>query len=218
MTRRRTIISVIQLALFVALATAGRAAAEEGFSPLANTGATVEGGGGTTTLSTGSLTITCKAMEPTLVVFSNHKHATGHLKFTGCQTVGLAVFSLGDPKETFLVEALFLVCLNAGESKFGIAIEFDQTLHLEIPSVGVLFVVRGLVIGRVLTVFSSAVYSIDFGGSKGKQAVTECKEGLNTKKHTLSLEMNENGKPETASENIVPVLLSFSEPEELVDS
>jgi len=194
-----------------------RASAIEGFLPQPKTGTL---GGGMTTFSTITKTaITCTKMDNSTITFEKDHHATGTLEFLGCKSLGVALNSLGSKKEEVFVKALVLVCLAAGKSLFGITIETDEDLHLEIPALGVLLDVNGRAIGQILTAGKAEAFTVDFTGKEGKQEPSKCKdeEGVG-KEQTLTLEQNHSTKPEAASLNIEAGSLKFTGIVELMNA
>jgi hypothetical protein len=75
-------------------------------------------------------------------------HAEGTLDFTGCTAGGFGANTLPDPSGTFLVPVLFLICLtNSATLQFGVLILLLETLHIEVPIVKALILVKGALIG-----------------------------------------------------------------------
>jgi hypothetical protein len=210
---------------------AATASAEEGFLPTPKTANIL---GGTSTLGTASgFGITCEKLDESTITFNNEKekepdsHGTATLHWLGCTTLGklVGVNSLGDKAKEILAKVLFLVCLDptnpAGKllANFGIAAETDEPVHLEEPSTGTLQIVTGRVIGIVLTVGPAKLWVVDFTAtSQGVQAADLCIKGVETKKHTLTSEENENKKPETGSEEVKAGLIQFPSEVKLEDS
>jgi len=80
-------------------------------------------------------------------------HSTGTLDCNGCKSLGFACNTLGDPSGTILVNVLYLLCLiNATKLQWGILIQStEDPVHLEIPGPKVLLLLKGAVIGFLLT-------------------------------------------------------------------
>ena len=223
--RLRTIGLALLALLVLGAFAASAASAEEGFLPLANKKATVEGK--KAIFTAGTLAISCQVIDLALspVTFANDKHATGTLHLLKCSSAGLSMNSLGDKSEEWLWPAEFLVCLaplNAkGEklAEFGIAIEV-KGIHLEVPSIAQLIELNGLVIGVVLAKAGEKLkkFKIDFNAKEKKQEAVSCTEGKNVKKHSLAAEINHAGGPLEGSEAVEGGELEFEEAQELMDS
>jgi hypothetical protein len=218
--KRIRIIGLTLLALFALGAVAATvASAEEGLLPLTKKGAKVEGGLSTLE-TTGGAAIICLTLDPSTITFTNDKHASGTLHWLHCLAFGFPANSLGDGSAEILVPVLFLICLiNSAALTFGVAAEVSK-VHLEVPAAGVLVIVNGLVIGSLGAKAGEKVASttVSFSGSKGIPTVKECSDSSGTKKHTLTGELNENGKPEAASENVVEGKVTYEEKLELMDT
>ncbi len=216
--KRLTTIGLALLTLLVLNAIAvASASAIEGFLPQPKTG-TLEGGPTTVSTETKGGKIECKTILGE-VTFDKDYHSTGTLKLSGCKLLGFPINSLGHAKEEISLGALVMVCLKAGSSQFGIALETDEPDHLEAPALGTLYVLTGLAIGSFLTAGKATKFVFDITGTEGKPTIKECfDEAGNSKKHSLTLEMNHNGKPETASLNIESGGLKLAEVEELMNA
>jgi hypothetical protein len=194
--------------------------AEEGFLPLKAKGFTVEGG--KSTLNTAAnLPIICEKLDASKGTMEKDKHGTVTLQWLGCSIAGLGFNSAGDAGKTVLAKVLFLVCLiNSTTLEFGIAAETDETINLEVPSEGVKIALKGRVISTVLAKagVKAKVFSVDFVGEKGKQAVTKCTDAEGTKEHTLQAESSLTKKLETASLNVESGKSTFEEEVELMDT
>jgi hypothetical protein len=157
-----TIIGLVLMALFALGAfTAGTAMAlEEGVLPNAN----FTGTGGVQLLETlGGENITCTALNILEGRFNagSDDEGTANLHYTGCTgPLGLAFNSLGDEAKVVLQKVKFTICLiNSPELKFGIAIEaIEKPFHIEIPGLGALLLINGLVIAE-----------LEGAGTKGKE-------------------------------------------------
>jgi hypothetical protein len=211
---------------------ASTASAEEGLLPTPE--ASGKGGGGT--LATAGAEILCTSVTVLEIKFlpKSDLHGTADLHFKGCKAGGniFPVNSLGDEKEVILAYVLFLICLITPASlDFGLLIltlghkllEETGFVHLEIPSLGALINVKGAIIAKNLSGLKGdknegKVFKYELKGSKGKQEVaTGCE--INGKKlsNTLLSELNENGKPEVASEN-TNFEITYPEKVELMDT
>jgi hypothetical protein len=95
-------------------------------------------------------------------------HSTGTLDFTGCKAFGFELISLGD-KGAILVEVLYLLCLFGAGTKldWGVLIEpKTQPVHLEIPALKELILVKGAIIADLLTKLAGALLE---GQPEGKE-------------------------------------------------
>jgi hypothetical protein len=215
---RRFVVPILVGALLstVCLVTATTASAELGFLPLTKEG--IEAEGGTVTIATGASSITCAKSDRERILISTRHHFFYRYHFLSCKTSGFAVNSLGAKPEEILIEREWLACLiNSASLVFGIYSEVVGNAHLEVPVVGLLISLSGAVIGEVTTKGKAKVFTVNFSGEKGKQAVTECKdEAGNVKKAGLTIEENESKKPAAASENWT-AKVEFEEEVELMD-
>jgi hypothetical protein len=173
------IIGLMLMALFAlgAFTASAAMALEEGVLPNAN----FTGTGTTQTLET--LTkekIQCTALNILEGKFNvgSDDEGTANLHFTGCKAEGIfPVNTLGDLKEVILALVKFNVCLiNSKELKFGIAIEaIEKTVHIEVPSVGKLLLVTGLVIAELAAAGTKGKEFKDKAtGKEGHPSVLKC--------------------------------------------
>jgi hypothetical protein len=226
--KRMKLIGLMLLAVFALGAfAAATASAEEGFLPTPKTATAL---GGTSILETASkANITCTSLDDSTITMENDKHGKATLQWLGCKAEGLfGANSLGDKAEVILAEVLFLVCLDPTNAagtlidNFGVIGEVVGKLHLEVPAVGALTIVTGAALGAILTTGPAKLWIMEFNrvgtGSPGAQVVTDCKQGTTTILHNLLSELNENKKPEAASENVASGLLQFPSEVELMDS
>jgi hypothetical protein len=201
---------------------AATASAEEGFLPKLASANLL--GGTSILLGIGGSEIKCTKLDASTITFTTDEHGTATLKWTGCKAANLfAANSLGDAKEVILAKVLFLVCLDptnlAGKllEPFGFAAETDEPVHLEEPAVGQLQVVTGRVIGTFLTA-EGKLFVAHLNAPKTVPEADLCIKGTETKKHTLTVEENHNGKPEFATEEVLSALIQFAETVKLMDS
>jgi hypothetical protein len=186
------ILGLALLALFALSAiTASIASAEEGV--LESPTFTVNGEKKVTKLKTlGNETIECTDVTGTgkflEKVGEKDNHAEGTLDFTGCTASGFPALTLGDAAGTFLVSALFLICLtNSATLQFGVLILLLETLHIEVPLIKALILVKGAAIG--LLTKAGEVKGEKFGVSFNEpDEATRLKCEINGVKHTASLE------------------------------
>jgi hypothetical protein len=214
------ILGVALLVLFALGAIiAVAASAEEGFlpNPLKEKN-TASISGGKSTLGNAKGSIVCTTLDASPVEFTNDKHGTALLKWKGCTTAGISINSLGDEKGVILAKVLHLVCLiSSAKLEFGIAVEPDETIHLEAPAAGILAEVKGLVIGT-LSSTKGKEFKVGFTAkSVGEQAVKECTDSEGTKKHSLSESLNHEGFI-TSSEEVIEGKLTFAKEVELMDT
>jgi hypothetical protein len=145
---------IIGLALLALLALgvlgASLALAEEGVLEPANF--TIKGGTITIT-NLNNETLICKAVTGSgafLTEKEKDQHAEGTLDLTGCTASGFSANTLGDAAGTLLFPVLFLFCLtNPATLLFGILILFTETVHIEIPIIKALLLLKGAFIGSL---------------------------------------------------------------------
>jgi hypothetical protein len=203
---------------------AATASAEEGFLPKQALGNIL--GGITVFTTNGKSTIQCEKLDESHIEFTTDEHGTVTLRWLECSTAGklIGINSLGDKAKEILAKFLFLVCLDPTNSagkllaNFGIAAETDEPVHLEAPTAGILWIVPGRFIGIVLTVGPAKLWVVDYANSNGLPLADLCIKGAETKKHTLTVEENENKKPETLSLEIKAFLIQFPNEVKLEDS
>ncbi|HTA06501.1 MAG TPA: hypothetical protein VK774_09075 [Solirubrobacteraceae bacterium] len=214
-----SLLAVVALGAFAA----ATASAEEGFLPKPATAIIL---GGKSILETTSGTkIECTKLDETTITFSSDKHGEGLLHWLGCKAEALFAYnSLADKAEELLGKFLFLVCLDPKSStgtlvdNFGIAVELDSPLHVEVPAEGLLLSITGTMLGAILTSGKAKLWNVEFLGKKGVSNVTSCLEGANVKSQSLTVETNESKKPEALSLSIESGLLQFKEEVELMGS
>jgi hypothetical protein len=217
-------IGLLLLAIFALGAfAASTASAEEGFLPQQETG-NLLGGESKLELEGGAAAINCKKLDASTFTASpkgSDKHSTGTIHWLECKASFFSANSLGDASEVILVPTELLVCLDAKNAKgellanFGVAGEV-KGVHLEVPALGLLVEVNGRALGTVEGT-KGKLFGSKFAGKEGKQTVTECLEGANVKKHTLT-GIENHGAAKAASENVVGGLLQFPAEVELMDS
>jgi hypothetical protein len=156
MTMKRLRILGLSLLALLALGAvvANMALAEEGVLPPSNF--TIKGG--TQALENlNKESLTCTSVTGTGVpdtVNNKDTHFTGTLDFTGCKSAGFPANTLGDPTETILLEVLYLLCLFGEGTKldWGVLVEpKNAPVHIEVPSLKILLLVKGAIIGELLT-------------------------------------------------------------------
>jgi hypothetical protein len=213
-------IGLLLLAIFALTAfAASTASAEEGFLPKQEKGNLL--GGESKLEAEGAPAIICKKLDESKFTFTSDKHGSGTVHWLECKASVFPANSLGDASEVILVATELLVCLDPKNAEgkllanFGVAGEVSG-VHLEVPALGVLVEVNGRALGTIEGV-KAKLFGSKFEGEKGKQTVTECLEGANVKKHTLTSSEN-HGPAKAASENVVGGLIQFPAEVELMDS
>jgi hypothetical protein len=232
MKRLKTIGLMLLALLALGAFAASTASAEEGLLGPAE-GEENSGKGGAGTLETAAKAkITCKAVSVLQVKLlpKSDEHGTADLHFTGCTAFGFPANSLGDVKEVILVYVLFLVCLLTNLT-FHVLIrvlgekllEETGSVHIEVPALAQLVRVAGSIIATNLSGLKGdknegKLFKFELKGKEGKQEVATSCEILGLKlTNTLTSELNENGKPEAASEN-TSFELEFKKASELMDT
>jgi hypothetical protein len=195
------------------------ASAEEGFLPTPskekNKGSIK---GGKSTIGNAKATFICTSLDASPAEFEKDKHGTATLKWKGCTSAGIALNSLGDEKGVILAKVLLLLCLiNLAKLEFGVAIEPDETIHLEASAAGILGELKGLFIGR-LSSAKGKEFRVTLKASKlGEQEVKECLDAAGTKKGSLEESLNHEAfAPE--SEEVLEGVISFEKEVELMDT
>jgi hypothetical protein len=129
--------------------------------------------------------IECTAVTGTGVpdaVNNKDTHSTGTLDFTGCKSAGFPANTLGDNPETILSEVLYLVCLFGEGTKldWGVLVEpKNAPVHIEVPALKILILVKGAIIGELLTKLAGVLLE---GQPKGKEfGVDFLKEDVTTR-------------------------------------
>jgi hypothetical protein len=98
--------------------------------------------------------IECTSVEGTgTPLTGSDTHSTGHLHFLGCKALGFAASTLGDGSGEILVNVLYLICLiNSASLQWGVLVEpTEGPVHIEVPSLKALILVKGAIIGEFLT-------------------------------------------------------------------
>lgn len=201
---------IICLALFALLAlgayASSMASAEEGvLEPLTSSGT-----GGTARLETEKEKIVCKEVKILEAKFLTEKekdqHGTADLHFVGCKAEELVgANTLGDAAEVILVKVLFLVCLtNPSTLLFGLLIQPLETVHVEVPAVKALILIKGAVIAQDEEgQLKSKEPLFLLKGTKGKQTeALECEINGNKFKHTLEAAKDSEAKDKPASQEV----------------
>jgi hypothetical protein len=216
-------LKTIGLALFALAMLGGLAAseagAEEGLLPTV-TAKTFKLSGGAATLETlagESLSCTGMSGEGTVAVKLDQK-ATGTITLTGCKFNGFAVNTLGAASGTIVSAVNFLVCLiNSAQLVFGVVIEPKETVHVEVPTLKVLILVKGAVIADNLSPNKGTAFEFDLVGSKGDQTTAlSCEINGKTFKHTFELGIDSKADSD-ASEN-AKATVTYGVEVELMDS
>jgi hypothetical protein len=186
---------VIALALFAIAATAASAANPEFLDNV--TGNTFTAKSGKQELTSGGLTIIC---QKDTIKLENGK-VTGAktistvVDIEECAIAGLAANSLSDPTKTILAPATSELCyINKAEKHIGVLFTITP-VHIEIPSLGELFVLSGTLLGLLKPVnILSTTQIITFNATTAKE---KCEGGVLDE---LKLEKNHSGKVEAATE------------------
>jgi hypothetical protein len=213
--QRFRILGVALLAIFALGAVAAVAAnAEEGFLPRKTNDFTFEGTAKNkpTLETTAGSTIACEKLTGSGTLKSDKQAEKVTLDFDGCSALGFPDNTLGDTSGLLLLtEAAASVCLLTGGG-FGLIIE-PKEVHIEVPAISTLLLVKGSVIGKITTVGPAKEYGVEFAGTKGKQNITECVDKV---EHKLLVSTN-GGTPELAAQKVIATL-KFLEAMELMDS
>jgi hypothetical protein len=213
------IIGLMLLALFSLGAFAASAAsAEEGVLPAS----TFTGTGGAGQLETlNKQKIECKEVSVLEGKFvANDKEGTANLHFTKCKAEGfLPVNSLGDASEVILAKVKFTVCLvNSATLTFGMAITPSETVHIEVPSLAQLLLVKGTVIAELEGAgLKGKEFKFKLAGKEGDQtAALKCEVEGKKFAHTYESANDKEAKDEHASEN-AKFTIKFTEEVQLED-
>jgi hypothetical protein len=218
---------LVGLAVFaIALSAMGTASAiaEEGFLPKQESANVLAGK--YTVATSGGLSIACAKLMESHITWTTDEHGSGTLWLLECKFGGLFnVNSLGDKAGEILEPVLILVCLDPKDAEgklladFGLAIELDEPLHLEIPALGSLVALSaGRLIGVVLTKVKAKLFVVDLTGTNGAQLARSCVKGKESKEDTRKVEENESKASEAISENAEGLLLQFPNEVELMDA
>jgi hypothetical protein len=198
---------ILGLALLSLLAlgafAASMASAEEGVLPTVTAKTfTISGGAGALeTLAGEKIECTATTGKGEVAAKVDQK-ATGTFTFTGCKANGFAASTLGAASGTIVSAVNFTICLiNSAKSVFGVVIEPKETVHVEVPSLKVLILVKGAVIAENLSPNKGTAFEFDLVGSKGDQTTALACEINGTKfKHTFEAGIDTKADSD-ASEN-----------------
>jgi hypothetical protein len=171
--KRLRILGLSLLALFALCAIAANVAlGEEGVLEPQNF--TIKGG--TQTLENlNKESITCKSVTGNGVPLpagekDRDTHSTGTLTFKECISFGFAANTLGDPSGTIKSNVLYLLCLlSSTKLDWGVLVEptpTGTTVHIEVPAFKALILVKGAVIGELLTKLAGVLLE---GEPEGKE-------------------------------------------------
>jgi hypothetical protein len=162
--KRLRILGLSLLALFaLSTALANVALGEEGLLPTSNftiKGATQK------LLNLNGEKITCKTVTGTGTPTTGEKDkdtlSTGTLEFTGCESLGFPTGSLGTPAKEGKIKqnVIYLLCLTSSvKLDWAVLVEAanKETVHLEIPALSQLILVKGAIIGDLLTKLGGAL-------------------------------------------------------------
>jgi hypothetical protein len=204
--RRLRIMGIALLALFALGAFAALAAsAEEGVLPPE----TFTGEGGAVTFETLTKEATsCTKVSVLEGKFLTEKekdqHGLANLHFSGCNEEGFFPFNtLGDESGVVLFKVLFLICLvEPVKLVFGILILPEETVHIEVPSLGQLLLVKGAVIAELEGAgLKGKEFKYKLSGKEGHQIVAlKCTINGKEFKHTLELANDKEAKDVHTSE------------------
>jgi len=211
-------ISILALLALLALSAnmVSPSSAEQGFLPLSTKGVQFLAIGEFVWETHNKESTKCTKTSGT-GTFTSDSKATGTLTFEGCTSLGFSSLSLtsttaGQVKENV---SLAICLINSAELKFGIAITPTETAHVEVPAVGVLFELKGTIIGEIATK-KGKLFSITFGGKEGLGNVPECKAGTETIKSSLLSRKDPEAFGELSWS--IKLLVQFGEEVELMDA
>jgi hypothetical protein len=215
------LLSLLALGAFAASA----ALAEEGVLPQP---ATFTGEGGVAKLETLSKTkIECKKVDILEGKFlvapepNPDQHGLAVLHFSGCKAEGFfPANTLGDGPEIILVPILFLICLvEPVKLVFGILILPEETVHIEVPSLGQLVLVKGAVIAELEGAgLKGKEFKYKLSGKEGHQeAALKCTINGKEFKHTYESANDKEAKDEHTSQE-AKFTINFAKEVTLEDS
>jgi hypothetical protein len=107
--------------------------------------------------------------------FINAKEVTDTIDFEKCKAEGIVgAHSLGDPEGTILTTSKGSLCLIK-EKDVGILLEPTGPVHIEIPTVATLLIVKGSVTGLITPIEQFSLrFELAFTVTGGKQVPEEC--------------------------------------------
>jgi hypothetical protein len=220
MMKRLTILGLALLALAALSAVAVSAAsAEEGVLP--PEAFKIKGGiAKLQTLEGALIESTALTGEGTfLIEKEKDQHATGKISFTGAKAEGFPAKTLGDAAETILANVLFLFCLVEPKTLvFGVLIQPTETVHVEVPALGILILVKGAVIGQVTKGgLAGKEFEVQLAGEKGDQKkALECE--INGKKFKHSYEAGLDTKADSDASQQATATVTFAKEVKFEDS
>jgi hypothetical protein len=221
-------LKVTPLALLALLALVGatstKASAEEG-ALLKRMPPPITISGGELSLETlAGESITCKSLtgEATFLEDSDQK-ATGSLTMKECKASGFPASTLGAGSGTLKATFRFLICLATATSlTFGLLIEPTEVLHIEIPALKILLLVKGSTIAENLSGNAGRggagkEFEIILAGKAGDQSTAlQCE--VNGARFKHSLEAGIDTKADVMASETTTAVVTFSMAVELLDT
>jgi hypothetical protein len=214
------ILGLALLALFaLGAASASMASAEEGVLPTQTKPFTIKGAAATL-LTLEKEEIKCKATSGEgKFLEKSDQHATGSFIFKECTALGLASNTLGDASGTIKANVLFLICLVEPKTLvFGVLIQPTETVHVEVPSVKALLLVKGAVIGELETTgLEGTLWNISLKGKNGDQEKPlKCEINGNVFKYSFESGLDTKADLDASEEALADV--TFAETVKLMDT
>jgi hypothetical protein len=171
---RPRILGLTLLALFaLGAVSAGSASAEEG---VLNPAAFTIKGTSATFLTLAKEELKCKTTSGTgkfLTEKEKDQHATGSLTFEGCEALGFRSNTLDQVSGSGIVKvnALFLICLvEPKKLVFGVLVQPTETLHVEVPSIKSLLLLKGAFLVELETEgLEGKLWNVVLKGANGDQ-------------------------------------------------
>jgi hypothetical protein len=211
------LLALFALGSFVASA----ASATEGVLPPSN----FTGSGGAGQLETLSKEkIECTAVSVKEGKMTNDEEGTASLDFEGCKAVtffgSFSANTLGDAAGIILAKVKSTVCLvKSAELVFGLAIAPTETVHVEVPAVGALLLVKGTVIAELEGKgLKGKEFKFKLAGKEGDQtAALKCEALGKVFTHSYEAALDSASKDEHASQN-AKFTIKFEKEVELMDA
>jgi len=141
-------------------------------------------------------------------------HGSAEFHFTGCTVLGFAANTLGDASGVVLRRRLFLLCLrNPKTLVFGVLLQSEETVHIEVPALKALLLEKGAIIAENLSGNKGKEFT--FAAQAGDPAVAECE--IEGKIFKNSLELAVDTKSDVDASETITLKLKFGEEVELMD-